>query len=1116
MLLTEKGLNKTRRLRSPEGLREALRSILAVTFTVKATAEMKLRIVEKLAALATADKTDPSKYHKIDYLKDFLEEVPGATASQIAYLAQDALRELLLHFSDFKVQTIDAFFQSVLHTFAYEASIDENFNMEIDTDFITSVGLDAALDAVITSDRGQTDPETLYWLRKMMKGFKKASDWNVFAKQQTGKNLYGSLVNNAKNLEKEDFLTKRLRLEEYFQNLKKPFRKVVEEVTEANLAPLRQLHEARKQATEQLVEELGRCYLQPSDLYQASDTSKKIAQCLSDFDKEKPVKIVKPKTPADFSGNNFLSGEGKSNFRNVRLQHSEINDTRLNDIRSAYEVWLDACDTYENGCTSGKLAEIWNTWTAYLDRFPELMVVLDIAARKRDYLEATNTLEISDTTHILARIIGKDDAPFVYERIGARLDHYLIDEFQDTSRMQWANLYPLLQENDSRGEENLIIGDAKQSIYRFRNADYKLITNVVEKSFPKVRPYTSDKKPKDQRKENTNYRSSANVVKFNNYVFENIVNLQDSKGADFFNAEIKKIYQDVRQHIPEGKNNNPKGFVDIILYPTLSKEETEQYDKVGDTSCGEPGFTHIVDLILGLKERGYDFKDIGILVRTHDEGKCVIKAISQYNDQHPESQIRIISQENLLVASSLSVKIVIHALETMLKGLQTKEKKAHPEVPGPVDPEKLFTLLSSLQSQGLPSVTEAIIDKFVPATLRDADAPFIATFQDAVLDYSASHSNDVGSFLKWWKRKAEKLTINTPEDTDGVKIDTIHASKGLEYQCVIMPFANINFMPSSMQKEWKWVTPDHHILKSNMLPPYVPVATTSSLNDTFHADVWTDYCEEVGLDNLNKLYVGMTRAVKELYLFAPLKTRIEANAAKCLDRLLSQGFILNNEGEEETLEVIDNNKNYKEGTIEYRFGSPLTPEEIAEGKKERSRSVEPLSSYPVCSDRKLLQFQDANNLVRESPDEDPEETDPRAEGSLKHRIMQLIERPSDLDKAMLTVKVSGMADASLLETWRGELADAINSVAPYGWFDNDVRVLNERTLLRRGEKFHRPDRIVVKPDGKVEVVDYKFGAPRAEHKKQVKEYCELIQISGKFSSVEGYIWYVPLGQVVKV
>ena len=1099
-LLTVKEPGKRRLLRkNPNALPEAMAGIMAVTFTVKATAEMKQRIIEKLAALAKADEIAPDKLGEIDYLEDFMKEF-NATKDRIAIMAQAGLRTLLLHFSDFRVQTIDSFFQGILHTFAYEASIDENFNMEIDSDYVSTVGFDAALDA-ISSTAGTTpeEKETLYWLRKMVDVKKGSTTWNFFARSANEQSIYQTQLSEAKKLEKEDFKKKRREIEEYFESLKRPFSEVVEELDVANLGRLPELHKARWEAAQKLKRELRNAGLDPRALTK-SGQAKELRQLKFNLDFDKlavPPEVIPRKANKGYS-----------------LGAAVASTPYAGTIDSAFDEWKAATDAFREELMADPLRIF--TWIEYRRLLPSLMVVLAIARKRREFLEATNTLLLSDTSEILAEIIGEDDTPFVYERMGTRLNHYLIDEFQDTSRMQWHNFLPLLHESESRGQDNLVIGDAKQSIYRFRNADYRLITDEVEKEFArKVVPYAGDIPPTHQEKENTNYRSKLRVVEFNNFVFANIIGMEGSnsnqkEATPFFNKRIEKIYKDAVQAVPKKTAKEKLGFVEVNFYPSLSNEEMQDYPKIGDESMGQKGFLALPQKIMELRRRGYLFREIGVLVKSRNQGKVAVRTIALHNDANPDEKIPVISEDNLLVASSLSVRLIIHALEMAAKGVAPAGDDKEIEF-GPINGTRLFELLGALQSPALPSVVEAIVAEFIPEERRNHEAPFIAAFQDAVVDYCTSFTSDIDSFLKWWKRKGLTLSINSPEESDGVRVLTIHKSKGLEYPCVIIPKANFSFIPGSKQSEWRWVRPDACVEGAELLPPYLPVETKSRLAQTAHAALWDEYCEEVGLDEINKMYVGLTRAKNELYIYAQNTNKIDGkDAPAALKKLLEEAMTTQEELKTPLalpIQKIEPEGEDSDGILRYRYGLPLTPEQIVADRKEKAKKGELLNEYPVHSNRRVLRVKDSNDkLIRQ--DESEPALDPRAEGTLKHRIMQTVDYPSDLDKALKEMKVSGLISSRQAREWGDQLREAIASVETDGWFAKGNRILNERTLMRNGTEHLRPDRIIVRPDGTAVIIDYKFGAKKKEYRQQVKNYADRLVATGKFPKVEAYLWYV--------
>ena len=1123
LLLSQKEGNN-RKLRPEASLKEALSSIMAVTFTVKATAEMKHRIVKNLAALANADNLPDEEAAKVDYLKDFMLEL-DTDKSGIAELARKALRHLLLHFSDFRVQTIDSFFQSVLHTFAYEASLDDNFNMEIDSGYINSIGFDSALDSISrAAARNPRDSELAYWLNRMMKQESGKNRWNVFARNDSEKHLYGRLIKDTENLEKEEFHKYKEALETYFNNLDRPFSEVVGEVDREVNRVLREKYEERKKAAADLKKELDAIGLDAAFLYHP--THNRVLESLEEFNPDykafeflaskKPVKM--PKEGAGRS----LSSNGKTAFAAICRDNPKVNPSRVNDIDSAFLCWREKHNEYLE-LLNMEMPRI-ATWEHYKTMFPRLVIAMEIADRKREFLDSTNTLQISDTTHLLARIIDKDDTPFVYERMGSRLNHYLIDEFQDTSRMQWENLYPLLSNSEASDFDNLIIGDAKQSIYRFRNADYRLIQEVSG-MFPKVVPYTSDTEPEDLKKENTNFRSKPRIVEMNNFIFSQILDVSVPGGGKgetpLFNDEIKEIYTDCVQALPERneKENEPapsEGYAEFVFHPAVSIDRNDEPDNDGYLSLENPGFAELTGRILELTSRGYDFRDIGILVRSHEHGNAVVKAISKHNAANPEAQIRVISEENLLVASALSVRLIIHALEIASRGLG-KPLPDNPVLRDPISEQQLFDLLKTLPSLALPAVTEAIAEKFVPRKRRDAEAPFLAALQDAVLDYCASRAGDIGQFLKWWKRKSKVLTINSPEESDGVKIQTIHKAKGLEHKCLIIPYADFNFRPAGSHSEWRWVQPADCIPCRDLLPPVLPVATVDKLGLTAHGDVRERYCREVALDELNKMYVAFTRAAKELYVYLPLQVKdTESKAAYILKEMLleeaegaTSSPLLSSKLEVEELEA---------GRVEVRYGTPALTQQILAEKKSTVGNSLILSKYEVSSEGAVMQFEDGNKLLNASPRvaADGEVADARTEGKLKHRIMQMVEKPEDLPKALREMKREGFISPRQLEDWGSELRGAIEQAAEYGWFDPGNRIITERPILEKDKINYRPDRIVIDSEGNASVIDYKFGARETAHRRQVKNYAGLLAASNNFKSVSAFLWYVSEGVVVKV
>lgn len=1104
--------DERRVLRPAPEIREVLPSIMAVTFTNKATDEMKQRIVSNLSALARADKiSDPEKLNDVDYLNDFMKEF-NAEKDAIAEVARAALRALLLHYSDFKVSTIDSFFQGILHTFAYESDLEDAFNVEIDSDYISTMGLNAVLDTIASAKAdGKTDP--LGWFREIMDDKTGSSSWNIFQRSWGKNSGYSDIVKWAGELDKESFKTIRKSIEDYFDNLEVPFTTIVRDFEKANLSHWEEMHKKRQEIALELEDAYMALGYSPADgANSVGSLIEKLKKNLNYQDlcfNKKSVKIPPEKPGAAFKSGVQTTKIIKGNTRN--LDGFPKDDPRIMEIDALYR------DLYSFNKQFSLEEKKIKTYFLYRKMLPFFVIILEVARRKKEYLEDTNSLAISETNTVLQKIIGGSDTPFIYERMGSILNHYLIDEFQDTSRMQWENFLPLLNDSDSRGKDNLIIGDAKQSIYRFRNADYRLIQNDVPRAFPLLVPSAEDRE-KSREEENTNYRSHKKIVGFNNFLFNEIASRESVDGISI-TPEIRDIYKDCVQHFPSKKKSD-LGYVELDLYQPLSSEDKENDDAEGFLSLAEPGLKSLPAKIKEIVSRGYSYDDIGILVRTNSQGNAVVQVISDYNALHPDDQIPMVSEESLLVKRAASIGIVIHALRKIVGRDDDKRVRKEKKWKDPVDRDELFAVLHDMKAMVLPAITESLLEKFVPEALRNKEAPFIAAFQDAVLDYTAVNPGDIGSFLRWWDRKADSLAITNPEEAEGVRIVTVHKSKGLEYKCVILPYADFHFTPSRVDKEWVWISPDESLLKAETLPPYIPLSTGKSLRESLHAAGDSEFNQALVLDALNAMYVAFTRARNELYVYAPLAA--SGRPGRILKEIFDKPDIDTSVPDLLTeAPVVEEDDN---GNILITYGLPLSKEEVEEEirkkkeKEEKSRDIPApkvmtLERYIVSPDRNHLVFSDGETSPMELADEmdqeaDSEENDPRSEGNLKHRILEEVIVEADLPKAVKKMRVKGLITRKEGDVWGELLKDALAEVRDYGWFDPENKVYNERSIIQYREKTQRPDRLIVRPDGTAVIIDYKFGKPKSEYREQVGRYLKSALGSGLFRSVKAYLWYV--------
>ncbi len=881
------------RLRNSREIADGLRRILAITFTNKATNEMKQRIVEKLADLSRAESEYPlseDDRKSITYLDDFTEQL-GVDYKEIGHAATEALSVLLNEYSDFKVSTIDSFFQTVLRTFAYESNLNDTYQVEIDNDYVAAAAVNATLAEIDSADLPSIPR---FWINCLMENesSKGTKNWNVFQKSATDTSIYSRLLSSVKRLENEDFKKVRETLDEYFDNpeVADPLHVAYINAKESISRPVEESLAEAKSAAAKLKRLFAKNGLDPAETglrYMAGHLEK--------------LPALTPDSSASklFSPINM---EGKTSvFKTAGKAKTPVASTP--DDAVMLEMACRMYDAYSRFLELINSSD-WLHWKVYGPQIPYLGLIGVSRSMMKEYLDANNTIQLGETNSMLRRIIGEDDAPFIYERLGAHLNHFLIDEFQDTSRLQWENLLPLLHESNGRGEDNLIIGDAKQSIYRFRNADPSLITDAVPREFP-------DRKDAGMsREENTNWRSRRTIVEFNNYFFHllmrRVADLSEEvrEGAESApTVDFRNLYSNVAQY-PAKRDRAGYVEVNFLEAPETRTDDQGRIRRLSSeektTLMREEALSRLGPLIRSLISRGYKQSDIAILVRVNSLAKEVIEALVNFNNTvSPSERIEFISEESLLVSSSDAVGIIIGILSKMAEGNATpvsdkdntdnQGKNRWTEIqcdfifyamrhPGQSAAEQVKGFLSedthtdavnamlrSMQTVALPALIEAITENFVPEDLRRSQAVFIAALQDMVLEYTESHPADLSSFIEWWKSKGVTRSISSPEGTDAVQIMTIHKSKGLEFKCVIIPFDDTSIVPLK-KSEWKWVRPNEKFISLGF-PPFIPVATEPALKDTDHRDIYFRFYDLSSMDMLNAYYVAFTRAVDELYIF---------------------------------------------------------------------------------------------------------------------------------------------------------------------------------------------------------------------------------------------------------
>lgn len=946
-------------LRSEKEIEDKMASVLAITFTNKATNEMKERIVAKLSDLAKAAEEYPitqNFIYKTDYLKDFAS-LTGASYQKIGQACQAALNAILNNYSHFNVSTIDSFFQEILRTFAYEVNINETYQVEIDSDFVNKSALDLTLQELDTNPRDMGN--ATFWMDILMKRTSaKNHRWNVFAKSENKHSIYSQIKEALKKLESEDYKSVKHKLDNYFslpessQKLRHLYQDLNQKAIEERSAALSEL----KSLFSQIDSTINDLSL-PKGAVKAAFYNHKLK--VESFDIDTELKFSTNQVLDE--GGSILNGKFKNKYPEIEVPAKKL--------YKKLQIWNDLNEF-----------PYYHAWKVYGELLPYLGLILEINKRMLEVLEENNTIKLSDTNFLLKKIIGDDETPFVYERIGNHINNFLIDEFQDTSEMQWEILRPLLTNGDANGQDSLIIGDPKQSIYRFRNAKYSLILKEAPESFHEVELLGMNQK------ENTNWRSLEKIVRFNNFFFRSLakelalINNQNGSIKD-----IDDLYSNVVQY---PHNNEGAGYVEIRFSKNTSDSEK------GEEIPSDAIDFEIPELISSLKARGYRQKDIAILVSSNTKGREVINSLIEYNN-NKEDKISFISEESLFISNSNAVQLIIGVLEKIadknfvgMQAAQSDQSKKTKSIPWnqirlnfliyslknpqmnvserimsfleqDIDNNVLTELLKSLQVPTLSSITEAVIEKFLSKELRQQESIYLANFQDLINEYSNKYPNDPSSFLEWWNSKGKFQSISSPAGTDAVQILTIHKSKGLEFKCVIVPWASEQLVPDDEKEEWRWVEPINPDA-SFEFPPFVPIKTKKTLLVSPHSEIYKSYYSQIITDKLNMYYVAFTRAKNELYVLTGKKGSKKENLTKYLELICNQEYPTDFFNTEEKQMILNPTLFGIEHENIISYGNKLTKEQILKDNQEEdcSKTIKEkvLKDYYVNTDVPKINF----------------------------------------------------------------------------------------------------------------------------------------------------------------
>ena len=991
----------------------AYKKILAITFTNKAAAEMKLRIIEALKQIS-------GNLPKAAHLIELISKETGITGEVLIKRAKLNLNEILHNYSDFSISTIDSFTHKIVKTFAFDLKLPVNFTIETNTNefygkvvsgLMAKIGDSAELTELLIQYSTNNAEENNAWDPEII------------------------LLEFAELIQKED-------AELNLQKLKDFNKEKLKEIQKNLFAYTSGFKKRVKEKGEEALQLIRSKNLSDANFNYGNNGPQNVFRKWADFNFDKI---------ADLTGTRLRDAVTKNKWNNNKNTPSENSlldsiTPQLNTIASETIAYIE------------KNAQRFSLFNLLEKNIYSLILVNELQQISEEFRAEEQIVFISEFNSKIAKVVSEEPAPFIYERLGERYNHYLLDEFQDTSTLQWLNLLPLVDNALANDRFNLIVGDGKQSIYRWRNANVQqfnilpLLKNAEQNPVLSERAEALNRNFKAEVLD-TNFRSLKNIVEFNNEVFNFLP-------EHYLTDEFKSIYNSQQQKL----KHEDGGYVSIH-YGILEKDNL-------DLQNFELIEKHIKQALNG----GYNYNDICLIARNNRQGNLCANFLMEIG-------VPVISSDSLLLKNNTEINCLTSFLTylnnpfdeisaAVVVNYISDHNVLSQNIKDLVRAKDLFAILKSLninlnaRSFNQKNILDICIEIITGLHLEKNNPQYIRFFLDEVNDYLVNKTGSVNDFLYWWNKRKDKASLIIPEGTNAVRIMTVHKAKGLEFPVVILPFTNWQVYQSGVS----WV--DLNGTESPL--PVGLFKLTKGLAEAGLNEFYEQEKNEQYLDNLNLLYVAFTRAVERLHIIAfKSKTQKQETVSDWLNIFL-------------TNTAANNTEVYEIGTLQTKL--------LSETKTEIQNFD--VSDLNFNTNSGLIKIKGSHKLkLKDSPDNPNHET-AIEKGIKMHYILSGINSVADVSAVL-----EGMLKQGIIsESEKPELEEKITAILKNKllekYFNGSLQSKNEAEMITENGELLRPDKIVFDKPCAV-VIDYKTGKPNTKkYAIQMNQYALALQKMG--------------------